>query len=728
METSSLQNFDSSSAVNSYSQLGSAVLNVQSQLEEFFISSNAPTQLDYVYDITDFAAKEALLQDNSIDGLNFPQIEVLSEQAMQGALGAYSTQQNTIYLSESLLELGQDGLLTRVLLEETGHFFDTLLNPGGDTSGDEGELFQNIVMGNSLSVSELTRIQSENDWGMINVNGANVLVEQDNSLSSATNLGNIAGNRSLTGFVGSSDTNDYYRFTVSNNVGFSLDLTGLSADADLQLLNSSGGVISSSTAGGATSDFIRTTLSAGTYFARVYQFSGDTNYNLSLRADAAGNSTSAARNIGTLGSTQNFTDYVGATDTNDYYRFSLNNTSNFSLSLSGMTADGDVQLLNSSGGVITSSTAGGSTSESINTTLSAGTYFVRVYPFSTANTNYNLSLSASINDNTLSTARNIGTLSSTQFFSDFVGTSDTNDYYRFSLDSTRNFSLSLSGMSADGDVQLLNSSGGVITSSALGGSSSESIITTLNAGTYFVRVYPFGSANTNYNLSLGATLSDGAGNSLGAARNIGTLGSTQNFTDFVGTSDTNDYYRFNVSNYSNFSLSLSGMSADGDVQLLNSSGGVIASSALGGSSSESINTALGAGTYYVRVYPFGSANTSYNLSLGASVINDNSISVARNIGTLSGTRSFSDFVGTTDTNDYYRFSLDSTRNFNLSLNGMTADGDVQLLNSSGGVITSSTAGGSASESIITTLGAGTYFVRVYPFGSANTNYNLSLTA
>jgi hypothetical protein len=61
-----------------------------------------------------------------------------------------------------------------------------------------------------------------------------------------------------------------------------LSLTGLSADADVQLLNSSGGVIFSSTAGGTTSESITHQLSAGTYYVRVYQYSGNTNYTLSL--------------------------------------------------------------------------------------------------------------------------------------------------------------------------------------------------------------------------------------------------------------------------------------------------------------------------------------------------------------------------------------------------------------------------------------------------------------
>ncbi|OPH10184.1 S8 family serine peptidase [Cylindrospermopsis raciborskii] len=221
----------------------------------------------------------------------------------------------------------------------------------------------------------------------------------------------------------------------------------------------------------------------------------------------------------------------------------------------------------------------------------------------------------SLLDNTLTSARNIGTLTGTQTFSDFVGSSDTNDYYRLDLSQTSNFSLSLTGLSADADTQLLNSSGTVIQSSQNAGKVSESINRSLNAGTYYVRVYPY-SGNTNYTLTLSATPPDQAGNTLATARNIGTLTSTQTFSDFVGSSDTNDYYRLDLSQTSNFSLSLTGLSANADTQLLNSSGTVIQSSQNAGKVSESINRSLNAGTYYVRVYPY-SGNTNYTLTLSA---------------------------------------------------------------------------------------------------------------
>jgi hypothetical protein len=109
--------------------------------------------------------------------------------------------------------------------------------------------------------------------------------------------------------------------------------------------------------------------------------------------------------------------------------------------------------------------------------------------------------------NALSKARNIGNLA-TQTFNDSVGGTDNNDYYRFTLTKRRNFELELTGLSADADVKLLDSEGAVIASSTRGKSRSEAIECMLTAGTYFVRVYPYGGASTNYSLAIAATAPD----------------------------------------------------------------------------------------------------------------------------------------------------------------------------------------------------------------------------
>jgi hypothetical protein len=122
-------------------------------------------------------------------------------------------------------------------------------------------------------------------------------------------------------------------------------------------------------------------------------------------------------------------------------------------------------------------------------------------------------------------------------------------------------------------------------------------------------------------LSLNATAVapvDNAGNTLATARAVGTLTATQSFSDWVGSADIDDYYSFNVTTLSNVNLNLTGLSADVDLYLLNSSGTVISSS-IYGTTSESITSQLSAGTYYARVNRY-SGDTTYGLSLNATEV------------------------------------------------------------------------------------------------------------
>ncbi len=239
--------------------------------------------------------------------------------------------------------------------------------------------------------------------------------------------------------------------------------------------------------------------------------------------------------------------------------------------------------------------------------------------FLTGQSNFvSFSSSVDLASNTLATARAIAVGSSTNSYTDSVGSTDTNDYYCFSLANSGNFNLGLTGMTADADVQLLNSSGSVIASSLRGGSNPERITRQLSAGTYYIRVYCY-TGNTNYNLAVSAAPLapvDLAGNTLATARAITVGSSTTSYTDWVGSTDTNDYYCFTLANSGNFNLGLTGMTADADVQLLNSSGSVIASSVRAGTASESITSQLSAGTYYIRVYPY-TGDTNYNLAVSA---------------------------------------------------------------------------------------------------------------
>jgi hypothetical protein len=118
----------------------------------------------------------------------------LSSGEMNGALGAYSpsgtAQRPTIYVNSALLAPDRDpARLQSILLEEIGHHFDQILNPGQDTAGDEGQLFASRVLGKDLATAQIAALKSEIDIGFVHVQGQTIAVEQAASSISATNSG-----------------------------------------------------------------------------------------------------------------------------------------------------------------------------------------------------------------------------------------------------------------------------------------------------------------------------------------------------------------------------------------------------------------------------------------------------------------------------------------------------------------------------------------------------------
>lgn len=220
-----------------------------------------------------------------------------------------------------------------------------------------------------------------------------------------------------------------------------------------------------------------------------------------------GNTLATAYDFGMLTGVRSLHDFINSTDSNDYYRFDFSATGNLNVLLNGLNANADLQLLNSSGQVLQSSINSDTNAESLNITLNAGSYYIQVYPFSSAtSTNYNLTVTADYAGNSRFAARNFGNLVGSRIFSDWVGSSDSSDYYSFDVSTTSDFKLVVDGLSADTDVQILDSNGAATQISQNFNPTPESIIRILDPGTYFIYVYPFeSSTNTNYNLNLSVT-------------------------------------------------------------------------------------------------------------------------------------------------------------------------------------------------------------------------------
>jgi hypothetical protein len=122
-------------------------------------------------------------------------------------------------------------------------------------------------------------------------------LDSNGTLGTAGNWGDARERTdSTSGSIGfNGDQNDFIRFRVTDNrTDVDLTLSGLSADADLQLIRDwnnngridPGEVIGSSRNSGTKVDSVRRVLDAGDYFIRVFPgtSSAKTNYNLQLKS------------------------------------------------------------------------------------------------------------------------------------------------------------------------------------------------------------------------------------------------------------------------------------------------------------------------------------------------------------------------------------------------------------------------------------------------------------
>ena len=109
---------------------------------------------------------------------------------------------------------------------------------------------------------------------------------------------------------------------------------------------------------------------------------------------------------------------------------------------------------------------------------------------------------------------------------------------------------------------------------------------------------------------------DTAGNAIGTAFNLGSsLRGNATYRGSINIPDADDYYQFAVANRTNLTLGLTGLTADLNLQLLSASGAVLQASSLDGRESEFLTRSLDAGTYYARVFTNAGSNSPYSLAV-----------------------------------------------------------------------------------------------------------------
>ncbi|NJN91156.1 MAG: hypothetical protein HC878_12830 [Leptolyngbyaceae cyanobacterium SL_5_14] len=217
-----------------------------------------------------------------------------------------------------------------------------------------------------------------------------------NTQRQARNVGLTTRGVRLADFVGRSDPNDFYQVKMLGKSSLDLKLSGLTADANLELRNAAGRILKASRLGGTSNEAISLNVAAGTYVVRVYQQSGDTRYalNMSANPDAAGDTPAQARRISPGATAVRYRDYVNGAD-NDFYVFRLAERKQVNLALARLTGDATLQLRDRTGTPLKTSRQPGTTAETIREILNPGIYQIRVLTANrTANAQYTLSASA----------------------------------------------------------------------------------------------------------------------------------------------------------------------------------------------------------------------------------------------------------------------------------------------------------------------------------------------
>ncbi|KRH95979.1 bluetail domain-containing putative surface protein [Cylindrospermopsis sp. CR12] len=193
------------------------------------------------------------------DFSDLPPIEMVDSAVLRGGQGAYSQQENRIYLSGDLI--GNVEAISRVIIEEIGHYIDAQINQV-DSPGDEGSIFVALVQGEELSPDVLAVLKTEDDTAWINLNGRSIVIEQ----ATFTSTGRV---------------NDTINGTVENdtiNAGLGRDTVNGGGGTDLLIVDYSSNTYTGNQAG-ITSSISGSGGFNGSYTAYTYyNYSWDNNY------------------------------------------------------------------------------------------------------------------------------------------------------------------------------------------------------------------------------------------------------------------------------------------------------------------------------------------------------------------------------------------------------------------------------------------------------------------
>lgn len=226
-------------------------------------------------------------------------------------------------------------------------------------------------------------------------------------------------------------------------------------------------------------------------------------------------------------------------------------------------------------------------------------------------------------------------------------------------------------------------------------------------------------------------------NSFKNAKSLGRLSSRLQVKDSLSESNSNDFFKVNLTKSRSFSASLNNIKTNVTLQIYNNRRGLVDQATLKkGGKGKGILRNLDRGLYYIQVSLGNGKRTPYQLQLSTSAPRPepgNEPKDALNIGRLRGTYTDKRLLNDPDPNRFYRFSLNQITDLETTLT--TASGFAQanlIFDANGnrkvdeGEIVRTTSS-STGVTTVETLPPGTYYLQVEPrFTSDRLQYDLKM--
>lgn len=281
---------------------------------------------------------------------------------------------------------------------------------------------------------------------------------------------------------------DFFKVVTTATSNNTFALAGPSGvDYDLTIYNSAGTQIGSGAGSTATETVSLSSQAAGTYYIKVFGYSGANSascYTITATATAVTGCASVYDNTtnGTVAGAvsiplnTNITGLVNVSGDIDYYKFVITTGGTATITLTTLPADYDLVLYSSNGTTQLAISQNGSTSsETISRTYTAGTYIIKVFGYSTAS---NATSCYTLKVTTGTATKEAGAI-----------TRAAQQFRVYPNPVKNSINLNVSGLQKTGTVQVYDVMGRVVNSVAFVNNGNNRIdAASLKAGIYFIKI------------------------------------------------------------------------------------------------------------------------------------------------------------------------------------------------------------------------------------------------